>query len=137
MKKIFLLCFLSGLLIIMIVYVVSSSIKKTTGVASGNANYGKRIVNGVKFVRGNVVGVNQKDRIVRVLIQGSMTEDIFVPKDTVFFLKLSSDLGGDTKKYMGDYLNKLEVNNHVDIELSGDTVFAQKLLVYDLKNFPY
>lgn len=102
-----------------------------------SAYYGTRVAGGFRYVRGVVVRINKNDRIATLKTTGNVTEDIYVPKTAEFVLKLKSTKGGEIKKISGDYFNRLMVGQIADIELSGNTVFAQKVLVYDLENFSY
>lgn len=99
--------------------------------------YGKRVSAGARYIRGAVVRINKNDRIATLKTTGEVTEDIYVPKTAEFILKLKPAMGGEVKKITGDYFNRLMVGQSVDVGLSGDTVFAQKVLVYDLENFSY
>lgn len=131
MKKFFLILLLCSPILVL-------SINKKADIYSVNDTYfGKRTVNGVRFVRGSISGINKNDRIITVLMNGGDRADVFIPKQAKFFLKLRSELGGENKKIAGDYFNRIMAGNIIDAELSGNTVFADKILIYDLENFNY
>lgn len=131
MKKIFFLLLLCSPILVLLIN------KKADLHPINDTFFGKRTENSMSFIRGAIVGINKKDRIVTLKTQDIKNTDIFVPTQTEFYIKLRSSLGGESKKFAGDYFNRLENGLVVDVELSGETVFAKRILIYDLENFNY
>lgn len=122
--------------IFILLFLINLSNKTKTDIPR-SVYYGKRVSAGARYIRGVIIRIDKDGRIATLKTVGEITEDIYIPKSAEFILKLKIAKGGEIKKISGDYFNRLMVGQTADIELSGNTVFAQKVLVYDLENFSY
>lgn len=122
--------------IFILIFLISFTHGVRTDIVS-SVYYGKRVSTGARYIRGVIIRINKEGRIATLKTVGEITDDVYIPKSAEFILKLKIVKGGEVKKVIGDYFNRLMVGQTADIELSGNTVFAQKVLVYDLENFTY